>query len=102
MAHTRPNIAYAVSVVSKFMHSPSEDHMGAVMRILKYLKVTPSNGLMFCKYGHTYVKGYTDADWTGSITDRRSTPRYFTFVGGNLVTWRSKKKNAVSRSSAKA
>ena len=56
---------------------------------------------MFCKYGHTDVEGYTDADWAGSVTDRRSTSGYFTFVGGNLVTWRSKKQKVVSRSSAK-
>ncbi|CAL8080023.1 unnamed protein product [Prunus armeniaca] len=76
--------------------------MGAVMRILRYLKVTPGKGLMFCKYGHTYVEGYTDADWAGSVTDRRSMSRYLTFVGGNLVTWMSKKQKVVSRSSAEA
>ncbi|CAL9016998.1 unnamed protein product [Prunus brigantina] len=102
LSHTRPDIAYAVSVVSQFMHFPSEDHMGAVMRILRYLKVTPGKGLMFCNYGHTDVEGYTDADWAGSVTDRRSTSGYFTFVGGNLVTWRSKKQKVVSRSSAEA
>ncbi|CAL2243576.1 unnamed protein product [Prunus armeniaca] len=102
LSHTRHDIAYAVSIVSQFMHSPSEDHMGAVMRILRYLKVTPGKGLMFCKYGHTDVEGYMDADWAGSVTDRRSTSRYFTFVGGNLVTWRSKKQKVVSRSSAEA
>ncbi|KAI5344393.1 hypothetical protein L3X38_012270 [Prunus dulcis] len=84
------------------MYSPSEDHMGAVMRILRYLKVTLEKELMFCKYGHTNVEGYTDADWGGSVTDRRSTSGYFTFVGGNLVTWRSKKQKVVSRSSAEA
>ncbi|CAL8998460.1 unnamed protein product [Prunus brigantina] len=74
---TRPDIAYAISVASQFMHSPSEDHMAAVMRILSYLKSAPGR-------------------------DRRSTSGYFTFVGGNLVTWRSKKQNVVSRSSAKS
>ncbi|BBH03134.1 hypothetical protein Prudu_013918, partial [Prunus dulcis] len=91
LAHTHPDIAYAISVVSQFIHSPSEDHMGAVMRILRYLK-----------YGHIDVEGYTDADWAGSATDRRSTSGYFTFVDGNLVTWRIKKQKAVSQSSAEA
>ncbi|BBH05691.1 hypothetical protein Prudu_017155 [Prunus dulcis] len=102
LSHTRPDITYAVSVVSQFMHSHSEDRMGVVMRILRYLKVTSGKGLMFCKYGHTDVEGYTDADWASSITDRRSTSGYFTFVGNNPVTWRSKKQKVVSRSSAEA
>ncbi|KAB2616882.1 hypothetical protein D8674_012751 [Pyrus ussuriensis x Pyrus communis] len=46
------------------------------------------------------IEGFTDADWAGDVTDSRFTSRYFTFVGGNLVTWRSKKQNVVSRSSA--
>ncbi|CAL2268804.1 unnamed protein product [Prunus armeniaca] len=62
-----------VSVVSQFMHSSSENHIGVVMCILRYLKVTPDKGLMFCKYSHTDVEGYTDVDWAGSISDRHST-----------------------------
>ncbi|KAM1986928.1 hypothetical protein ACFX15_034261 [Malus domestica] len=54
------------------------------------------------KNRHLEIKGYTDADWAGNITDRRSTSGYFTFVGGNLVTWRSKKQNVVARSTAEA
>ena len=102
MSHTRPDLAYAVSVVSQYMHNPSEDHMNAVIRILKYLKSAPGKGLVFRKHGDLRVSGYTDADWAGNITDRRSTSGYFTFVGGNLVTWRSKKQNVVARSSAEA
>ncbi|CAL9019655.1 unnamed protein product [Prunus brigantina] len=74
-----------VSVVSQFMHSPSEDHMGDVMCILRYLKVTPGKGLMVCKCSHTDVEGYTDVDWAGSITDRRSTSGYFTFVAAIAI-----------------
>ncbi|KAI5324238.1 hypothetical protein L3X38_033311 [Prunus dulcis] len=74
---TRSDIAYVVSVASQFMHSPSEDHMAAVMCILSYLKSAPGR-------------------------DRRSTLGYFTCVGGNLVTWRSKKRNVVSRFSAES
>ncbi|CAL9022112.1 unnamed protein product, partial [Prunus brigantina] len=86
LSHTRPDIAYAVSVVSQFMHSPSEDHMNSVLRILRYLKSAPGKGLMFSKHGHLNIDGYSDADWAGNVTDRKSTSGYFTFVGGNLVT----------------
>jgi hypothetical protein len=65
--------------------------MEAVMRILRYLKGSPGRGIMFEKHGHLKIAGYTDADWAGSVCDRKSTTGYFTFVGGNLVTWRSKK-----------
>ncbi|XP_022869604.1 uncharacterized protein LOC111389002 [Olea europaea var. sylvestris] len=47
LSHTRPDIAYAVSVVSQFMHCPSEDPMNAVIQILRYLKSSPGKGLMF-------------------------------------------------------
>ncbi|XP_020425846.1 uncharacterized protein LOC109950641 [Prunus persica] len=91
LSHTRPDIAYAISVVSQFMHPPSEDHLVTVMRILSYLKKTPGRDLIFRKLGHLDVKGYIDADWAGNITDRSCTSSYFTFIGGNLVIWRSKK-----------
>ena len=76
--------------------------MEAVTRILKYLKSSLGKGLMFSKNDHLEVEGYTDADWAGNISDRKSTSGYFTFVGGNLVTWRSKKQKVVALSSAEA
>lgn len=76
--------------------------MSAVMRILRYLKSSLGKGLMFSKHSHLNVEGYTDADWAGNILDRKSTSGYFTFVGGNLVTWRSKKQKVVALSSAEA
>jgi len=50
LSHTRPDIAYAVSVVSQFMHNPSKSHMEAVTRIFQYLKSSPGKGLMFSKH----------------------------------------------------
>lgn len=102
LAHTRPDIAYAVSVVSQFMHRPNKDHMDAVIRIMRYLKSSPGKGIMFSKNNHLRIDGYTDADWAGNVSDRKSTSGYFTFVGGNLVTWRSKKQKVVALSSAEA
>ena len=63
LSHTRPDVAYAVSVVSQFMHNPSEDHMDAVIRILRYLKSAPGRGVMFSNHNNILeVCGFTDAD----------------------------------------
>ncbi|XP_024164253.1 secreted RxLR effector protein 161-like [Rosa chinensis] len=102
LSHTRPDLAYAISVVSQFMHNLNEIHMDVVFRILQYLKFVLGKGLIFSKHYHLGVFGYTDVDWASNITDRRSTSGYFTFVNGNLVTWKSKKQKVAARSSAKA
>lgn len=49
--------------------------------------------ILYSKRGHLRVEAYTDVDWAGSISCRRSTFGYCTFVSGNLVTWKSKKSN---------
>ncbi|XP_020987448.1 secreted RxLR effector protein 161-like [Arachis duranensis] len=89
-------------MVSQFMHSPGREHMDAVFRILRYLKRSPRKGLLYKNYGHRQIKAYTDADWVGNVIDRRSTSGYCTFVGGNLVSWRSKKQSVMAQSSAEA
>ncbi|GJY09460.1 retrovirus-related pol polyprotein from transposon TNT 1-94 [Tanacetum coccineum] len=102
LSHTRPDIAHAVGVVSKFMHQPQKAHMKAVLRIIRYLKGTAGHGVLFKQNGHLETQLYTDADWAGDKGDRRSTSGYLTLVGGNLVTWRSKKQKVVALSSAEA
>ena len=84
------------------MHDPRKPHMDTVERILRYLKVALGKGLLFSNHGHLKVEGSIEADWAGSVDNRRSTSGYFTFVGENLVTWRSKKQQVVSRSNAEA
>ncbi|XP_042515272.1 uncharacterized mitochondrial protein AtMg00810-like [Macadamia integrifolia] len=86
-----PDITYAMVVVSQFMHAPKSGHLEVVYRILKYLKFSPGKGLLYAQNNHLRIEGYSDADWAKSISDGRSTSCYCTFVGGNLVTWRSKK-----------
>ena len=86
LSHTRLDIAYAVGVVSRFMHMPQIQHMTALMRILRYLTGTSSQGLLFGKNDNLDLLAYTDADWAGDIDDRKSTSGYSTIVGGNLVT----------------
>ncbi|XP_071704209.1 secreted RxLR effector protein 161-like [Rutidosis leptorrhynchoides] len=102
LAHTHPDIAHAVGVVSQFMHQPQVHHLEAAMRIIRYLKKTPGHGVVFKKNGHLEAQIYTDASWAGEKGDRRSTSGFFTIVGGNLVAWNSKKQNVVSLSSAES
>ncbi|RVW65310.1 Retrovirus-related Pol polyprotein from transposon RE1 [Vitis vinifera] len=99
---TRPDISFPVSVVSQFLQSPCDSHWDAVIRIPRYIKSTPGQGVLYENRGHTQVVGYTYADWAGSPTDRRSTSRYCVFIGGNLISWKSKKQDVVVRSSVEA
>ncbi|XP_031280039.1 uncharacterized protein LOC116138465 [Pistacia vera] len=75
---TRPDTAYSVNVVSQFMASPTVHHWETLEQILCYLKRALGR------------------DWAGSKVDRRSTSGYYVFVGGNLISWKSKKQNVVS------
>ncbi|XP_068340362.1 uncharacterized mitochondrial protein AtMg00810-like [Pyrus communis] len=98
---TRPNIAYAMSLVSQFMHAPSMDHMKILHRVLRYLKGFIGRGILMRNNNHTHISGYTDADWAGNALDCKSITGFCTFVEGNLVTWKSKKQSVVTRSSTK-
>ena len=99
---TRPDICFAVNQVSQHMQVPKVHHWKMVERILKYLSGSPGQGIWMGCNGNTEVVGYCDADWAGDRNDRKSTTGYCTFIGGNLVTWKSKKQKVVSCSSAEA
>jgi hypothetical protein len=84
------------------MHDPRIPYQEVVYQILGYLKSCHGKGVLFNKNGHIKIEVYTDADWAGCLDDRKSTSGYCSFVGGNLVFWRSKKQNVVARSTAEA
>ncbi|XP_062103931.1 uncharacterized mitochondrial protein AtMg00810-like [Humulus lupulus] len=104
LSHTRSDIAFAVSLVNQYMHDPCQGHVNAVYRILRYLKQKPGKKPFLQKKKKTEIKVevFTDADWAGSIDDRKSTTGYRTIVWGNVVTWQSKKQTVVARSSVEA
>uniref|UniRef100_A0A2N9IWM2 Integrase catalytic domain-containing protein n=1 Tax=Fagus sylvatica TaxID=28930 RepID=A0A2N9IWM2_FAGSY len=70
---TRPDLAYAVHLVSQFMSAPRSTHYAAVLRILRYIKGTLFHGLHFSAQSSLELRAYADADWAGDPTDRRST-----------------------------
>ncbi|XP_004293174.1 PREDICTED: uncharacterized mitochondrial protein AtMg00810-like [Fragaria vesca subsp. vesca] len=88
---TRLDITFAVRIISHFMHAPTESHMLIVKKVLRYLKGSVSGGILMRKNCHNNIVGFTDADWAGNKLDRKSTTGFCTLVGGNLVTWKSKK-----------
>ena len=76
--------------------------MNAALLIVRYLKGTVGVGVLFQRGTNLEVEAYTDVDWAGNPNDRKSTAGYFALVGGNLVTWKSKKQKVVTLSSAEA
>ena len=66
------------------------------------MKEPPGRGILYKKHGHTRIEYFLDAEWAGSKENKRSTSGYYVFVGGNLVSWKSKKQSVVSRSSTES
>uniref|UniRef100_A0A2N9I2A7 Integrase catalytic domain-containing protein n=1 Tax=Fagus sylvatica TaxID=28930 RepID=A0A2N9I2A7_FAGSY len=99
---TRPDLAYAVHLVSQFMSAPRSTHYAAVLRILRYIKGTLFHGLHFSAQSSLELRAYTDADWAGDPTDLRTTTGYCFLLGSSLISWRSKKQSVIARSSTEA
>ncbi|XP_041016298.1 uncharacterized mitochondrial protein AtMg00810-like [Juglans microcarpa x Juglans regia] len=88
---TRPDIVYAVNILSQFMHAPHVPHMTAATRVLRYIKGSPGQGIFFSSSSTTQVTAYTDSDWAICPTTRRSTTGYFIQLGTSPISWRTKK-----------
>ncbi|KAG2802744.1 hypothetical protein PC113_g24459 [Phytophthora cactorum] len=102
MTATRPDIAYAVGYVSRFMENPQEEHWVAVKRIFRYLQGTKTHGICFKPGNKIDFRGYSDADWAGDLADRKSTSGYTFMLMGAPVSWGSKKQSSVSLSTSEA
>jgi hypothetical protein len=103
MTGTRPDIAYAVQSVSRYLSCPGEAHMKAAKRILRYVKGTSNHGFLYDgKLGKENIEAYVDSDYAKDVDGRRSTSGYAMILAGGVVTYSSKLQRTVALSSAEA
>jgi hypothetical protein len=105
---TRPDIGYAVNKLAAYTANPSLQHVGALKRLLRYLKGTKDLGIKYSALPQDTLQensnlfhGYADAAYANS-DDYKSTSGYVFIVGGGAITWRSKKQTTISLSSTEA
>jgi hypothetical protein len=103
LVHTRPDIAFAVGYVSRFMEAPTTEHWSAVKHLLRYIAGTRSYGCVY-RRGEEAMEliGYSDADHAGDCDDRKSTSGVFFFLGQSPVSWQSQKQRVVALSTCEA
>ena len=99
---TRPDIAAAVGMLSKFISNPSTIHWTGVKRIFRYLKGTSNYGLVFVGGDQDELLGFSDSDWAGDIVTRRSTSGYVFQYGKSTISWSSRRQLTVAKSSREA
>ncbi|KAK8935927.1 hypothetical protein KSP39_PZI013782 [Platanthera zijinensis] len=104
LTNNRPDIEHVVSYVSRFVSEPNSIHMMAVKHILCYLHGTCDYGLLYKRNEkvNEELSGYSDSDWAESGDDRKSTSGFVIQLGGNTISWNSRKQKCVALSSTKA
>ncbi|KAH9685044.1 protein kinase domain-containing protein [Citrus sinensis] len=99
---TRPEITYAVNILSQFMHTPRRPHYDATLRVLRYIKSSPGASILLSSTSSLELSAFSDSDWASCPMNRRSTTGYFIMLGNSPISWKTKKQPVVSRSSAEA
>lgn len=99
---TRPDLAFAVSNVSRFNDKHNDSHWIAVKRIMRYVKATIRHRLVYRKDSVEPIYGYVDADWGNDTDERRSFSGYVFLMAGAAVTWSCKRQSTVAVSSTEA
>lgn len=99
---TRPDLAFAVHTLAQFMQAPRRDHWLAALRVVRYLKSDPGQGILLRSDNNFQITGWCDSDYATCPLTRRSVTGYFVQLSDSPVSWKTKKQKTVSRSSAEA
>lgn len=99
---TRPDISYAVGVVSRYLDRPSAAHVEAVKRIMKYIRGTLNTGILYESNDKFDFVGYSDADHAGDTETRKSTSGYVFHIGSGVISWASMRQDATALSSTES
>lgn len=99
---TWPNISYYVQQLSQHTYNPLVHHRKAIIWILRYLKGTPGQGVFFSAASHLKLKAFSDVDWGTCPEAHKSITGYCVFLGGSLVSWKSKQHPTIFISSSKS
>lgn len=99
---TRPDMMFAVSLLSRYMENPTDLHSQQAKRVLRYLQGTVGHGIFYRHGGSDGIIAYTDSDYAGDLDDRKSTSGYVFLLSSGAVSWSSKKQPIVSLSTTEA
>ena len=97
MSCTRPDIAYAVSKLSRYTSNSNGDHWKGIVRVLRYLRYTRYSGLHYTRYP-VVLEGYSDANWISEVKNSKSTSGYVFTLAGAAISWKSLKQTVIARS----
>jgi hypothetical protein len=102
LVNSRPDLAYSVGYISRFMEAPTTEHLADVKRVLRYIAGTLQFGCCYRRKKEAQLVGYSDSDLAGDIDTCKSTTGVVFFLGGNVITWQSQKQRLVALSSCEA
>jgi hypothetical protein len=102
LTNTRPDICFAVNNLSQFLVEPRRAHLVVAKHMMRYLKGIMDYGLNYDGDHDFTLNGYTDVDWAGSVSDRKSTSGCCFSLGSAMISWQSRKQSSIALSTVEA
>jgi hypothetical protein len=102
LTNTKPDICFVVNTLSQFLVEPRHVHLVAAKHVMMYIKGTLDCGLNYDGDHDFTLSGYTDSDWVGSVSDRKSTSGCCFSLGSAMISWQSRNQSSISLSTTEA